>query len=1402
MFWAHAVSRRDDTPADGIHLLWAPPRWAGYSVNGFDIWRRRSRRPPSYECYDLTPGELSALHRVFRIETPPARLAFRRGPCPQPLTTIPDEPFEASRRRRRPPLGPAHQWLAAVQADERTRIAVEGLARDRTGLTPTLLTRARRPPVGAPSAPPGGGTIVTDAPSVAAPPIVPYGQCVVYTFGLTRPCYAVRLRLGVSFGLAVAFREEKPVDSGALVAAGHGAEIEFRREGIDRVIVWTGGLARSIQICWRAHGREDDDTWRRATLVARRLQVPFEAVHPGLADVRDEENLARARLLPGEELGPGGFKQLSTVMNAALRQAGASPVHVSRLVRETQEQSFFEIAPWAMGTALALDAPWRRALGFGFLDEARNLERGATYDYRIVGRFRRRDLEEHLLGFHTVPLGTPLPRSLRLGAVRLDLSGNAEIAVYPPPPTRALAHPCRKGLRLDGRVTISFAEPQTRVVLELEPGVASALTYRASSTDLIPGLPIVVDGGNVASVQRAELTFSQPVTRVELGGTGLLYGLRFPAVPPGADSDALVEVSAYVLGVVFEHTAPPEAPSVLGTENLQQPPGTGHPAVTTQHPPHFMGFRLNWLPPAASPTWPPGWWPPDLPARPPMDVVGFDLERRRIDTASGWVPFDRDPDGRLHTLVGSARSGRREPQTVRPGDDLLVHFPEIGVPAPPVPVLSEIDDVLHSPRTGAGPPPGSLWQYRIRSVDIIGRRSSVPTLGSVVRLEKRLAPPQPVGPPVAADEERPIIRGVRARVLQADDPNLSAVDAARLGGRANAVLLEWGWTAEERRADPWAREFRVYWQPNPPDLIRGEFTGPAVPAGTAFEIASALSHSVPADAFAGQFVPSGGYVFRIAGHGAGSMPVFRLEPSTLALTPTPVPGPGTFVLRAALNGDELQPAAWAERSHVEPIAAREAYEFLFPFTLAIDAAHPHPRVWVGVSAADHQGYRPDAIPAGRPNGGRPGNESSIVPAVAEAGWRGRPTFDVPPPLPDVPTVTLPEVGGDEVTHDIDVPGLVGPLPGPPAIRFLLERLSVADVVGLLAVDEADDIAIVLPDPSASGGISSTGSVRHPYAPANPADHAALVAAIRTGEPARIENRFLMDIAIRFNDTTLANFWRTTRPDPLPLGPMSDRVPNKAERYLYRLRWVDAAGRASPDVAFVPRVFRVPSLRTPAAPQIVSLAPSENEIRLTVRTGDRFDVAGILVFAHAEGTTARPDPEHLRKPQLLRTPNRPDLYAADGIRLRLGDGTLLVPTYEPLATASVAGSVRTWEVARVVGHGQTVAAWVVTVTRDGVPSAVAGPMTTVTPLAPPPVPALTMSAAPGEDQASWTPAGAGITYRLERSVDGGATWQPVSPWLPATATGHGVVPGAEGRLYRLRARRAGRREATGPAVEPA
>jgi hypothetical protein len=41
-FTAAAIPRLDGSDGDGVHLLWTPPHTAGYSVDGWDIQRRKS----------------------------------------------------------------------------------------------------------------------------------------------------------------------------------------------------------------------------------------------------------------------------------------------------------------------------------------------------------------------------------------------------------------------------------------------------------------------------------------------------------------------------------------------------------------------------------------------------------------------------------------------------------------------------------------------------------------------------------------------------------------------------------------------------------------------------------------------------------------------------------------------------------------------------------------------------------------------------------------------------------------------------------------------------------------------------------------------------------------------------------------------------------------------------------------------------------------------------------------------------------------------------------------------------------------------------------------------------------------------------------------------------------------
>ena len=163
-----------------------------------------------------------------------------------------------------------------------------------------------------------------------------------------------------------------------------------------------------------------------------------------------------------------------------------------------------------------------------------------------------------------------------------------------------------------------------------------------------------------------------------------------------------------------------------------------------------MGFRLQWVPPpAGTSTVTP--WPTDLGAVPPSDIAAFLLERRRVDAAG---PFEPVGQQNPPTLYFGNRGARSDPPPLSFGIDALVAYPETPPVNAPVNPWITVDDVLLSAANPGGPPPGSTHQYRVYSVDVIGRRSVAPTVGSVVRLEKHIAPPRPPGP------EAPLPAGV------------------------------------------------------------------------------------------------------------------------------------------------------------------------------------------------------------------------------------------------------------------------------------------------------------------------------------------------------------------------------------------------------------------------------------------------------------------------------------------------------------------------------------------------------------------------------------------------------------------------------------------------------------------
>jgi hypothetical protein len=1307
-FAAAALPRLDGSKADGIHLLWTAPAGAGYSLDGFDIQRRKASGRPKPQCYRLSGDELEILHHVLRLHTPVADIAIRQAACPV--------------------------------------------------LPPGVLERVAL------------GT----APGV---------RCMAYDIRLAAGHRMVEVLVGVPAALAIALRDGKAVAARLLIAQGGVQSTRFENLDVDQVLVYCTELATSFEVCIDAppSPEQEEEEWSGADLIAKQIQIPIRALDPNLGSQADEDALAKSRLLVDEQFDADAFHGVTELMNDAA--AGGAPVSAGAVVREELDDPFIELRPWPYALALLIEPAWRRMLGFGFLDRATDLEEGAAYDYRITGRFRRRDLEQPLHGFHSVTRGTMLPTTFTLGPVALRTPAPATVQQLPEPSEDRLTATGRKGIAVSGDrcLVLSFAQPVTRVGLELAAG--SSLSWEATTTEFLPGLPVTAFHADLPPAERVTIETPEPVDTITLTGSGFLFAVR--ELPAGSgDPDEVLARSVVVHGVVFADTPLPEAPLVLETDNLQQPQLPLDPATGPPPAPASLGFELRWLPPAPAGTPGPMPWPPDLGAFPPFDVLGFRIERRRVDTGGPFEPLDAGP---LGTLVLGSRGGAREPPPLAPGLDLEAAFPDDPAPEPPVALTMSLADVLVDAEH-QGPPPGSTHQYRIFSVDALGRPSANPCVGSVARLEKHLPPPQPVGPPAPPPGGAIAPSGVRARVLQALDADLADADRELLGDSDNAVVLEWGWTEAERDADPHAREFRVYWQPLAPDLVAGEVTGPPTQVGGLYELPAALDRPLAADAMRGRYLALADYPFRVAGHTAGAAIVLSVEPS--ALDPARVPGPAAFEFRPVLDGAEQRPPAWAERSAIVPITDADSYQHAFGDRLTVDADHRRVRVWAGVSAADDQDYVDDALDAAAPNGGRPGNESAIAAAAATARHLGRPELTVPPPLPDVPELVTVEPAGETVTVVVDLPALLAGLTVPAGHRVQLERIGLDRIVACMGANADDTISATLPD----GTVTS-------YAQPNPDDQAALLAQIRTGTPARVEGRLLMDFLIRFG-AQLEPLWVAALPDPTDFGPLTDMLPNKAERYVHRIRLADAAGHLSTGAAIPEQIVRVPSLRSPGTPQLQVPSSDTDTLAIEARVRDAFDLSWVVLFIAAEDG-AEPVDDNLRAPaQLLRLPNRRDLYPNQGIRVRVADGTLLAPAAVlDVDAGAVDATDRVVSTTLAAGHDRRVALWTVAMTRDGITSRLAGPVVALT--GPPPLeaPALTVTRVDGADTVSWDTLSVSALLSLERSVDGGAGWRQVSPWLPQTVTSYSLPSAAGAVRYRASLRADRGRRASGPEAVP-
>ncbi len=275
----------------------------------------------------------------------------------------------------------------------------------------------------------------------------------------------------------------------------------------------------------------------------------------------------------------------------------------------------------------------------------------------------------------------------------------------------------------------------------------------------------------------------------------------------------------------------------------------------------------------------------------------------------------------------------------------------------------------------------------------------------------------------------------------------------------------------------------------------------------------------------------------------------------------------------------------------------------------------------------------------------------------------------------------------------------------------------------------------------------------------------------------------MNFLIRFK-SEIDTLWKRVISKPVSYSSHELTVSSDPERYFYQLRLVDAAGHVSEAGAIMPSIVRVRNTRVPDPPSLAAKSSNDEDILIKLDFRDQFDLNWIVIFAHEADIDTIPDDTTLKKAQLLRLPNRMDLYPNDGLRIRLSGGTVLTPIFSGLAdSGDLEDNLRKMEVELSLNLDKRVALWAALLTRDGIASRAVGPVMVTTgpelPIAPTPV-----SIRNGNfDELSWLAPAIAAQVFIERNVTG--TWERISPWLPEGSTGHAVKSPAVDRSYRLR-----------------
>jgi hypothetical protein len=1192
--------------------------------------------------------------------------------------------------------------------------------------------------------------------------------CEVYTLELTEPTAAVNVSATAGRFLAIALRQNQAV--GHVTGAGN-VSGQVRADGITSIVVYAIKMSALEWCVERADRESEDRAWDQVPFLVEHLQLPITELVPALGGAIGELAEATARLLPGDTLADDDFEHIADTLRVSVAAVSPPrPADQVALLRADPGDDLDESMAVDPLRVLMSHPTWRRVLGFGWFDGDPALIPGQVYEYRITGSFPAEDLADRVYGFHTAPAGTPLPACFWIGDLRVRLPQPATVALDPTAvDAGGTTELSRRGIEIrprdetwwqapdiDGNsVVIDFATPVDSVILEMAAGAAiSWKTFTHS--------------GTVTAGPRARIDPPGSFTQLRLSGKGFLFAVRVPdaTVPAGVTTR-----SAVVSPVALVNTLRPARPLTASISNLQDDPGVLD-AGTPPPPRHDLGFDVRWQP---APTGPPVVWPPGAPAPPPLDATVYELEHRTVGASGNgpWEPVLADDAGSSHWTLGS-RDETASDHAVTPGGDLLEIYPEPGAsaigPGLDVHWLDVFD--LASPSgdfVRSVPEPGTFHQYRVRTIDAIGRPSDDWRETNVLRLEKHVPPPLPSGPtiPPVDGHDTPQPNGVFARALVKGAPDLTAADLALLGADDDAVVLSWGWHEQQRDQDPFAREFRVYLADHRLDRMQATITSVA-PAGTGrYTLTVDIPAPLISDELIGTWVHAS-YPFRVTSNTAGAtgspatIDVEANVPLTSGALPVPIAGPVELTLR--LTPNRARPPGWTERAGTAPISAATSYQWVFRNVLHLNAARPSNAIWVGVSAADDQSYVDDQL---APVETRPGNESGIAAVSVSARYHGRPVFDVPPSLAQVPVVLTPEVNGRQLRYRLDLTPFViaGGLGAGDAV--LPERVAADAVFASYRVTNDGRVMALVIDPR-------PGDIEAEVIVPNPTDRAAVVAALQGNRTDGLDDRFAVFLAGShpFRDRL---FTRVAE-SPIPLGPFDDVLPSEPGRFVYRFRLADAAGHLSAGAVTAGCVVRVPSTLAPGAPDRLPAAAGDPPGRIRLHVAPEADIGSVLTFVDGAPTGAADSAA------IIRVPNRTDLPIADSIRLRTDAGAVLAPRESALPPPDNDGW-RSVVVTEPGNDGDVKRVWAATLSIDGVPSAIAGPWTLRWPPAPLAAPVLAANATPSTIELTWTwPGAPSGVVAVERLVDG--AWRRISPMLDTATVWTGARPAGASRL-RLR-----------------